>query len=123
MTNKAARRLRFPHLTFPQLWVALAILLPVLAALLAALSAVDLAYHVRAGMLILDQGAVLRTDPFAFTTAGGPWLDEQWGAQVLLALGYRAGGWAFLAIVRAVLVGVVIGLVFLACRRQGAGLR
>jgi hypothetical protein len=111
------------RLTFPQLWVALAILLPVLAALVAALSAVDLAYHVRAGMLIIDQGAVLRTDPFAFTTAGGPWLDEQWGAQVLLALGYRAGGWAFLAILRAVLVAVVIGLVFVACRRQGTGLR
>ena len=123
MTNKAARRLRFPRLTFPQLWVALAILLPVLAALVAALSAVDLAYHVRAGMLILDQGSVLRTDPFAFTTAGGPWLDEQWAAQILLDLGYRAGGWALLAILRAALVAVVIGLVFVACRRQGAGLR
>jgi hypothetical protein len=116
-------RLTFPRLTFPQLWVALAILLPVLAALLATLSTVDLAYNVRAGGLILDQGSVMRTDPFAFTTGGGPWLDQQWGAQVLLALGYRVGGWAVLAILRAVLVGVVIGLVFLACRRQGVGLR
>jgi hypothetical protein len=112
-----------PRLTFPRLWAALAILLPVLAALLATLSTVDLAYNVRAGTLILDQGSVLRTDPFAFTTAGGPWLDQQWGAQVLLALGYRAGGWALLAILRAALVAVVIGLVFLACRRHGAGLR
>jgi hypothetical protein len=119
----SARRLAFPRLTFPQLWVALAILLPVLAALLATLSTVDLAYHVRAGELILDQGSVLRTDPFAFTTAGGPWLDQQWGAQVLLALGYRAGGWALLAIFRAVLVVAVIGLVFVACRRSGVGLR
>ena len=115
--------MRFPRLTFPQLWVALALLLPVLAALLATLSAVDLAYHVRAGGLILDQGAVLRTDPFTFTTAGGPWLDEQWGAQVLLALGYRAGGWALLAILRVILVAVVIGFVFVACRRQAVGLR
>ncbi len=114
---------RFPRLTFPQLWVTLAILLPVLAALLATLSTVDLAYNVRAGGLILDQGSVLRSDPFAFTTAGGPWLDQQWAAQVLLALGYRAGGWALLAILRAVLVGALIGLVFLACRRQGVGLR
>ncbi len=115
--------MRFPRLTFPQLWVALALLLPVLAALLATLSAVDLAYHVRAGGLILDQGAVLRTDPFTFTTAGGPWLDEQWGAQLLLALGYRAGGWALLEILRAILVAVVIGFVFVACRRQAVGLR
>ena len=114
---------RFPRLTFAQLWVALAILLPVLAALLATMSSVDLAYNLRAGGLILDQGSVLRSDPFAFTTAGGAWLDQQWAAQVLLALGYRAGGWALLAILRAVLVGALIGLVFLACRRQGVGLR
>ena len=123
MTHEAARRLTFPRLTFPRLWVALALLLPILAALLATMSAVDLAYHVRAGGLILDQGTVLRTDPFAFTTGGGAWLDQQWGAQVLLAMGYRAGGWAFLAIARAVLVALVIGLVFSACRRQGSGLR
>ncbi|MGH2464992.1 MAG: hypothetical protein ACRDGI_05990, partial [Candidatus Limnocylindrales bacterium] len=119
----SAVRPAFPRLTFPQLWVALAILLPVLAALIATMSTVDLAYNIRAGELILDQGAVLRTDPFAFTTGGGAWLDQQWGAQVLLALGYRAGGWALLALVRAGLVALVMGLVFVACRRSGAGLR
>jgi hypothetical protein len=119
----SARRPGFPRLTFPQLWVALAILLPILAALLATLSTVDLAYNIRAGDVILDQGAVLRTDPFAFTTAGGPWLDQQWGAQVLLALADRAGGWAGLAILRALLVGLVIGLVYVACRRSGSGQR
>src|SRR5664279_2350712 len=123
MAGRIAAMTRFPRLTFAQLWVALAILLPVLAALLATMSSVDLAYNLRAGGLILDQGSVLRSDPFAFTTAGGAWLDQQWAAQVLLALGYRAGGWALLAILRAVLVGALIGLVFLACRRQGVGLR
>ncbi len=123
MTATMAAPGRFPRLTFPQLWVTLAVLLPILAALLASMSTVDLAYHVRAGELFLDQGAVLRTDPFAFTTAGAPWLDQQWGAQVLLALGFRAGGWAFLALLRAVLVALTIGLVLIACRRQGAGLR
>jgi hypothetical protein len=113
----------FLRLTFPQLWVALAILLPVLASLLATMSAVDLAYNVRAGNLILDQGALLRTDPFAFTTGGAAWLDQQWGAQVLLALGYGLGGWAGLAVLRALLVALVIGLVFVACRRSGVGLR
>ena len=121
--SRSVRRFSVPRLTFPQLWVALAILLPVLAALIASLSAVDLAYHVRAGDLILDSGSVLRSDPFAFTTGGGTWLDQQWGAQVLLALGYRAGGWVLLAVIRAVLVAVVIGLTFVACRRSGAGLR
>ena len=87
------------------------------------MSAVDLAYHVRAGELILDQGALLRSDPFAFTTGGGAWLDQQWGSQVLLALGYRLVGWAGLAVLRALLVAIAIGLVFVACRRSGVGLR
>ncbi len=113
----------FPRLTFPHLWVALAILLPILAALLATMSAVDLAYHVQAGQLMLDSRTILRTDPFAFTTGGGAWLDQQWGAQILLALGYRAAGWAGLAILRAALVAVTMAFVLIACRRQGVGLR
>jgi hypothetical protein len=113
----------FPRLTFPRLWVALAILLPVLAALLATLSTVDLAYQVQSGQLMLDQHAILRNDPFAFTTGGAAWLNQQWGAQVLLGLGYRIGGWAGLAIVRAALVALAMGFVLVACRRQGAGLR
>jgi hypothetical protein len=119
----SAARPAFPRLTFPQLWVAMAILLPVLAALIATMSTVDLAYNIRAGELMLDQGAVVRTDPFTFTAGGGAWLDQQWGAQVLLALGYRAGGWALLALIRAGLVAAVMGLIFVACRRSGAGLR
>jgi len=113
----------FPRLTFPQLWVALAILLPVLAALLASMSTVDLAYQVQAGRLMLDQGTILRTDPFAFTTGGAAWLNQQWGAQILLGLGYRVGSWAGLAVLRAVLVALTMALVLIACRRQGAGLR
>ncbi|MFI5200373.1 MAG: hypothetical protein ACHQXL_08380, partial [Candidatus Limnocylindrales bacterium] len=113
----------FPRLTFPRLWVALAILLPVLAALIATMSTVDLAYNVRAGQLMYEQGAILRTDPFAFTTGGAAWLDQQWGAQLLLALGYWLGGWSGLAILRAILVAITMGLVLVACRRQGAGLR
>jgi hypothetical protein len=109
--------------TFSRLWAYLAVALPVLAALIATMSTLDLAYQVRAGEMILESGAVLRTDPFTFTAAGSPWLDQQWGAQVLLALGFRAGGWAALAILRAALVGLTTGLVYLACRWEGAGRR
>lgn len=115
--------IRLPRLTFPQLWAFLAILLPVLGSLLAPLSTVDLAYHLRAGGIVLHTGALPVTDSFTFTAAGLPWLDQQWGAQVALAAIYRAGGWALLAIVRAVLVGLVVSLVLRACRSAGAGLR
>ncbi len=112
-----------PRLTFPQLWAFLAVLLPVLGALLAPISTVDLAYHLRAGGIVLDTGALPATDSFTFTAAGQPWLDQQWGAQVILAVIYRAGGWALLAILRAAVVGLIAWLVFRACRSAGAGLR
>lgn len=42
-----------------RLWLALAILLPVLAATIAPMSTVDLAYQVRAGELMLASGVAL----------------------------------------------------------------
>ncbi len=112
-----------PRLTFPQLWAYLAVLLPVLGSLLAPVSTVDLAYHLRVGGIVLDTGALPVTDSFTFTAAGQPWLDQQWGAQVVLAAIYRAGGWALLAVVRAAIVGLIAWLVLRACRSSGVGLR
>ena len=95
-----------PHrlvLTIPQLWVFLAIALPVLAALIASLSAIDLAYQVRAGQLMLDRGSILMTDPFTFTVGGSRWVDQQWASQVLLAGVFGVAGWPGLAVLRAIL--------------------
>jgi hypothetical protein len=100
------------------LWSFLAVALPVLGALLASLQSVDLAYHLRAGGLILDTGMIPATDTFTYTASGLPWQDQQWGAEALLALVYRAAGWTGLVLLRAALVGVLFGLVFDACRRN-----
>ena len=96
---------------------------PSSASLIASLSTVDLAYHVRAGELILDTRRLPSPDTFTFTAAGQPWLDQQWGAQVLFAAVFRAGGWGLLAVARALLVGLIAWLVFRACRSSGAGTR
>jgi hypothetical protein len=104
-----------------RLWLFLAVALPVLAALAADLPSVDLAYHLRAGDDILRTGAIPSTDTYTFTAAGERWLDQNWGAQVLLALVFRIAGWTGLAILRAALVGLVFGSVLAACRRLGVG--
>ena len=91
----------------------LAVALPVLAALLASLSSVDLAYHLRAGDEIVRTGAIPRVDTWTFTADGLPWLDQQWGSQVILSTVYRIGGWTGLALFRAGLVGVVFGSILL----------
>ncbi len=110
-------------MTLARLWAFLAVALPVLAALLAGLSSVDLTYHVRAGTQLLDTGAIPTTDTWTYTAAGASWLNQQWGAQLILGAVFRAAGWTGLALLRATLVGLTFGFLFEACRRSGLDLR
>ena len=112
--------MRLPRLTFAGLWTFIAVALPVLGATLVPMSTIDLAYQVRAGDLMLSARDVLRTDPFTFTAAGAPWVDQQWGAQVLFAAVYAIGGWVLLSILRSILVGASFALLLAACRSAGA---
>lgn len=101
------------------LWILLAIFLPAVAALATTISAIDLAYHIRTGDLMLETGRLARRDTFTFSVPGADWLDQQWGTQAVLALVFK-GGWAALAVFRAALVGGISSLVYLACRAAGA---
>jgi len=100
------------------LWVFLAVALPTLAALLAPMPAVDLAYQLRAGGEILDARAIPAIDTWTLAAAGRPWTDQQWGAQVLLAVVDRAAGWTGLALLRAALVAVTCWLMLALARRR-----
>lgn len=110
-------------MSLARLWAILAVALPGIGALLAGLSTTDLAYHLRAGGDMLDGLGIPRTDTWTYTVAGRPWHDQQWLAQVALAGVYRLGGWVGLAVLRALLVGAIFGLVALAARRRGADAR
>ena len=103
-----------------RLWLFLAVALPVVASLAADLPSTDLAYHLRAGESILATGAIPTVDTYTFTAAGERWLDQNWGAQAVLAFVARLGGWTGLAILRAALVGLAFASVLVACRRLGA---
>ena len=111
------------RLGLDRLWLVLALGLPVLVSLLVPLPAVDLAYQVRAGDAILATGAIPGVDTWTFTVAGMPWVDQQWLAQVALAIGFRLGGWELLVVVRAVLVAGVVGLVIATAMARGAETR
>jgi len=110
-----------PALTLPQLWLALAVALPVLGALIANLPSVDLAYGLRAGGEILDRGAIPATDTWTFTMAGAAWTDQPWLAQVILAAAFRLAGWTGLALLRAALVGITFGALLAAIRERNPG--
>ena len=110
-------------MTLTRLWAFLALALPVLAALIANLSSVDLTYHLRAGDEILANRSLPTVDTWTYTAAGVAWVDQQWGAQVLLAIVFRLAGWTGLVVLRAALVGVIFGCVFEIARRRGLGTR
>ncbi len=105
------------------LWVFLAVALPAVTTLAARLGTIDLAYQVRLGDLMLGDRSLIRVDAFTFTAFGRPWLDQQWGAQVLFALVHRAGGWEALVVLRSVLIGATFVLVYLSARAAHAGRR
>jgi len=121
MTGRSNRSIRWP--TLGQLWTFLGFALPALAALLVPMPAVDLAYQLRAGADILAGNGIPSVDTWTFTVAGTPWLDQQWGAQVLLALAFQVGGWTGLAILRAALVGVAFWLLGKTLRSVGCASR
>lgn len=116
-------RTRFGRLTLSNVWATVVVTLSVGVALMSRMSSVDLAYHLRAGEAILSTRGVPSVDTFTFSVAGRAWLDQQWGAQVVLTLVSRAGGWAGVAMFHAALVGATFWFLWLACRARGASAR
>jgi len=101
-------------------WASAAFLIPLILTLQTRLGTIDLTYHLRAGESILTLRSIPSFDTYTFTIRGLPWLDQQWGAQVLLAFVYRLGGFDLLYLFRALLPAVGFSFVYLACRARGA---
>ncbi len=111
---------RLQGLTLDRVWSLLPLLIPILVSMASRMVAIDLAYQVRSGELFLTSGHIPSIDTFTFTIAGGHWFDQQWGAQAILALAFRAGGWGTVSFLRAVLIGTTTWFVYAACRAKGA---
>jgi hypothetical protein len=104
-------------------WMTIAIATPVVAAFVGRTMAIDLAYQIRAGNDILTSHHLLDVDTFTYTVHGAAWLNQQWGAQILLAAIYRLGGWSGIAIARGLLLGVVLWFLYESCRASGVTAR
>jgi hypothetical protein len=112
-----------PWLTVPRLWVVVVLGAIGVMELAQLPGAVDLAYHLKVGQLMVAEHAVPRTDVLAWTTAGRPWLDQNWGAQLVLYGIWRLGGFQLLTVASAALTVASWALVAAACRRRTANLR
>src|SRR5260221_9860539 len=49
-------------------------------------------WHPVVGKMILDGGHLIYSDPFSFTCAGKPWIDQWWLGDCFLALLHELGG-------------------------------
>jgi hypothetical protein len=66
----------------------------------------DLFWHLSTGEWTLDHGQVLDRDIWSFTRDGTQYSVGSWLGDVVLALAYRAAGWAGIDLLRALLVGI-----------------
>src|SRR5437868_2224004 len=82
----------------------------------------DTYWHLASGQWMLDHREILRTDLFSSTVNGQPYSVGQWLGEIVLTLVFNAGGWAGLAIFRALLVGVAAFFLARLSRRGGAPL-
>lgn len=118
--HPVAIRTRFGGLTLNHVWASVVLLLSVGVTFLFRMSSIDLAYHLRVGGAILATHGAPSVDTYTFSVAGRAWLDQQWGAQLLLTLVSRAAGWEGVAVFHAALVGATFLFLWLACRARGA---
>src|ERR1035438_9560916 len=100
--------------------VALALAFPFLLAL-EKVSESDTFWHLKIGEWILSHGAIPRTDPFSATVYGKPWFDWEWLFQAAIYVVYTRGGFNALVVAKAAVVFLTGLVIFLACRRNGAG--
>ena len=72
----------------------------------------DTWWHLRAGQWMIENGSLLRADPFSFTRGGGAWHYSGWLAQVLLYAVYRVAGAGGLNVLTALVVTLAFFFVY-----------
>lgn len=81
----------------------------------------DYFWHFATGRLIVETGAIPRTDPFSFTWFGQPWVSDQWLSELFIyrlveLVGIKIGLFIF-----GVIAAVAFGILMVGMVRAGAG--
>lgn len=79
----------------------------------------DIFLHLAVGESILDHHEVPRTGMFSATRGDAPWVDNEWGFQVLVAAVHRAAGVKGLVLLKSVLPALAACVLATALRRRG----
>lgn len=115
-----------PRVRFPE--SRSAVLLALAAALAASLllgffqvEDADVFWHLKAGQVSLERGAILDTNLFSSTFPDHPWTNSEWLFQIALAGAFQAGGWGGVAAFKLLLVGAIAAALFFAMTAAGGG--
>jgi len=76
----------------------------------------DLWGYLSYGRLFLERGAIVRDDPFAYTSSGHTWVTFEYGAHVLLWTAFHYGGALGLIALKCLLGGAALYCLFAAIR-------
>jgi len=71
----------------------------------------DTYWHIATGDWILDHARVPHVDVFSNSTAGAPWVAQEWLSEVLMALARRAAGWAGVVVLFAAAIAAAAWLI------------
>ena len=77
-------------------------------------------WHLRSGAWILENGEILKTDPFSLTRQGQPWIYPGWLSQIILFSAYNTFGYAGLNLLTGSMV--LIAFAFLWATLKGKDL-
>jgi len=80
----------------------------------------DYWWTVKLGDLLLATGQLPTADPLSFTATRGPYIEQQWLAQLVLATVHRLGGLEAALVLRGALLVATTALVYAICRWYGA---
>ncbi len=105
-----------PAPTLRALWLGLPVFMLTLKAFLFPLPLLDFWWHLRMGQFILDTRSIPRVDIFSFTSAGQPFIVQNWLTEIFLYITYQAGGLALLIFLNAVLLIATLLPVYHLCR-------
>ena len=78
----------------------------------------DTYWHIRAGEWMMAHRGVLRFDIFSYTMPGAPWHTQEWLAEILMALAWKAGGWKAIHLLFATCAALTAGIVGWFVRRR-----
>jgi hypothetical protein len=73
----------------------------------------DTWWHLKAGQVTLEQGQIIRSDPFSHTFYGSPWVAYSWFSEVILYWLFRTFSYAGLGVLIGVMVAAAFAFVYL----------